>query len=87
MMKIIGITGTMGAGKGTVVDYLTKPPHKYLHYSARSYLNKLIAEKGMPEGRDSMRVLANQLRAENGPAALIEALYEDAVKALNLTLT
>ena len=30
-MKVIGITGTIGAGKGTVVDYLTKPPHGYLY--------------------------------------------------------
>eukprot|EP01052_Picozoa_sp_SAG31_P034368 SAG31_NODE_4007_length_3670_cov_1.628955_7_plen_102_part_00 len=54
-MQLIGITGTLGAGKGTVVDYLLRPPHSYTHYSARSLLNEIIAERGLPPGRDSMR--------------------------------
>ena len=78
-MKIIGITGTLGAGKGTVVDYLTAAPHNYKHYSARSLLNEIIAERGLPPGRDSMRAVANEMRAEKGPAALIEALFEKAL--------
>lgn len=77
-MKIIGITGTLGAGKGTVVDYLCKEPHNYRHYSARSLLNEIIAERGLPPGRDSMRSVANGMRAEKGPAALILALFEKA---------
>ena len=77
-MKIIGITGTLGAGKGTVVDYLCREPHNYKHYSARSLLNEIIAERGMPPGRDSMRTVANGMRAEKGPAALILALFEKA---------
>ena len=32
---IIGITGTLGAGKGTVVEYLKKKSFK--HYSVRSF--------------------------------------------------
>ena len=74
-MRIIGITGTIGAGKGTVVEYLTKPPHNFVHYSARTLLNKIIAERGLPEGRDSLRMVANELREARGPAAVIEALY------------
>ena len=74
-MRIIGITGTIGAGKGTVVEYLTKPPHNFVHYSARTLLNKIIAERGLPEGRDSLRMVANELRGARGPAAVIEALY------------
>lgn len=79
-ISIIGITGTIGAGKGTVVEYLQKPPYNYKHYSARAYLNKIIAEKKLPPGRDSMRQVANELRAAKGPAALIEALYEEAIQ-------
>jgi dephospho-CoA kinase len=77
-MKIIGITGTLGAGKGTVVDYLMQPPHSFAHYSARSLLTEIIEERGLPLNRDSMRDVANGMRAANGPAALIEALFEKA---------
>lgn len=49
-MRIIGITGTMGAGKGTVVDYLVSN-HGFKHYSARSVLNEMIAERKMEPGR------------------------------------
>ena len=36
-MNIIGITGTIGAGKGTIVDYLVKEKG-YVHYSVREFL-------------------------------------------------
>jgi dephospho-CoA kinase len=78
-MRIIGITGTLGAGKGTVVEYLCKPPHNYKHYSARGLLNEIIAKRGLEPGRDSMRAVANGMREKNGPAALIEALYAKAL--------
>ena len=78
-MKIIGITGTMGSGKGTVVSYLQQAPHNYAHYSARTLLNEIIEASNMPPGRDSMRKVANEMREKGGPAALIEALYEKAV--------
>ena len=35
-----------------------QPPHNYAHYSARSLLNGIIAERGLPPGRDSMREVA-----------------------------
>jgi dephospho-CoA kinase len=52
-VQVIGITGTLGAGKGTIVDYLTAN-HGYNHISVRSLLQGIIAEKGMPDNRDSM---------------------------------
>jgi dephospho-CoA kinase len=75
---VIGITGTIGAGKGTVVDKLVEPPHNFVHYSARTLLNGMIAEQGLPPGRDSMRDVANALRKARGPAAVIEALFAQA---------
>ena len=36
-MNIIGITGTLGAGKGTIVDYLVQKKG-YVHYSVRSFI-------------------------------------------------
>jgi dephospho-CoA kinase len=62
---IIGITGTNGAGKGTVVEYLVAKG--YAHYSVRTELIKEIEKRGMPLDRASMRLVANDLREKNGP--------------------
>jgi dephospho-CoA kinase len=74
---IIGITGTLGAGKGTVVDYLMEE-HQFAHYSVRSFLTKEIEKRGMPVNRDSMVVIANELRAANSPSFIVEELYKEA---------
>ena len=73
---VIGITGTIGAGKGTVVERLVE--YNFVHYSARTLLNEMIAEQGLPPGRDSLRVVANALRKARGPAAVIELLFAQA---------
>lgn len=62
---IIGITGTMGAGKGTVVDCLEGKG--YEHISARKIWTQELEARNLPVDRDSMTALANQLRAEKGP--------------------
>lgn len=79
-MIIIGITGTLGAGKGTIVEYLIKEKG-FAHYSVRAYLLELIRKEGLPENRDSMFNLANELRALHGPSYVTDQLYEQAVLA------
>lgn len=77
---IIGVTGTIGAGKGTVVDYLVQEKG-FIHLSVRDYLLGEIRHRGMEvEDRSAMRQVANELRAAHGPAHIIEALYERAVE-------
>ena len=76
-MKIIGITGTLGAGKGTIVDYLAKH-HHYKHFSVRGYLSKLILEKGGKINRDTLVATGNELRAKNSPSFIAEELYREA---------
>lgn len=76
-MLIIGITGTLGAGKGTVVDYLVRKKH-FIHFSVRGYLAELIQKKGEVVNRDSLTHTANKLRKENNPAFIIEELYKKA---------
>ena len=76
-MLIIGITGTLGAGKGTVVEYLVERRGFY-HYSVRAYLLEEITRRGMPENRDSMVVVANELRALHGPSFVTDQLYLEA---------
>lgn len=76
-MIIIGITGTLGAGKGTIVDYLVKE-EGFEHYSVRGFLLEEMKKLGMPENRSSMTTLANRLRSAYGPAYIIDQLYERA---------
>lgn len=78
-MIIIGITGTLGAGKGTVVEYLIKE-HGFKHYSVRKYLTEIIKNRGLPVNRDSMVEVANGLRNKYGPSHMAEALYAKAEK-------
>ncbi len=76
-MVIIGITGTLGAGKGTIVDYLIQ--HKgFNHFSVRAFLLEEIIRQKQPVNRDTMVEVANKLRADNGPSYIIEKLYQKA---------
>jgi len=79
-MLIIGITGTLGAGKGTIVDFLTKEKG-LAHFSVRAYIAEEIIRRGMVVNRDSMVLVANDLRKNNSPSYIIDRLYE---KALSL---
>ncbi len=79
-MRVIGITGTIGAGKGTIVDYL-QSQHGFIHFSVRGYLTKIIQERGLELNRDSMVLVANELRANHSPSYIAEQLYEEAKKA------
>ncbi len=65
MIMLIGITGTDGSGKGTVVDYLVAY-HGFVHYSARSILVDELKRRSIESTRANMRVVANEMRAEYG---------------------
>lgn len=79
-MIIIGITGTIGAGKGTVVDFLIKNK-KFKHFSARSFLVEEIEKRGMENNRDSMVIVANDLRSKFGPGYIAEELFNRAINS------
>jgi dephospho-CoA kinase len=76
-MVILGITGTLGAGKGTIVDYLVKNKG-FFHFSVRAFLSEEILRQKRPVNRDSMVEVANKLRAEYGSSYIIEKLYQKA---------
>lgn len=76
-MLVLGITGTLGAGKGTIVEYLQKA-FGFNHFSVRSLLIEFIEEQGLEVNRDSMVFVANELRRNNSPSFLVETLYERA---------
>lgn len=73
---IIGITGTIGAGKGTVVQYLKQKG--FVHQSASAVLKEILKERGLPETRTFMSPLADELSAtyEGG---VLHLAYERAV--------
>ena len=78
-MKIIGITGTIGAGKGTIVEYLVEH-YGFKHYSVRNFLIQKAQKLNLPLNRDTYVALANALRESHSPSYIIDELYQEAEK-------
>ncbi len=76
-MITIGITGTLGAGKGTVVKYLVSKKG-FTHYSVRDYIRLELENRNMPVNRDTLTAMANSLRAKHGAPYLVEQLFKKA---------
>ena len=75
---IIGLTGSFGAGKGAVVEYLVKEKG-FRHFSARALLIRELKSRNEIVDRDGMIRIANLLRKEHGPTYIIESLFKDAL--------
>lgn len=73
---ILGLTGSFGAGKGTVVDYLKSKG--FAHYSASGFITEEIHRRGLRVDRDSMIVVSNDMRKEHGATYIIESLFKRA---------
>lgn len=71
---IIGITGSLGGGKGTVVDYLVSEKG-FKHYSSSDHLIEILKDRGETVDRDGMNSVANELRANN-PAGVPAETYK-----------
>lgn len=85
-MIVIGITGTIGAGKGTIVDFLIQN-YKFTHFSVRQYLREEIRLRGMEVNRDSMLMVGNELRANHTPSYIVDQLYLKALeKSVNCVI-
>ena len=79
-MLIIGITGTLGSGKGTIVDFLVREKG-FAHFSVRAYVSEEIVKRGLPVNRDNMVVVANDLRRRHSPSYIVDQLYEMALQS------
>ena len=78
MGVIIGITGTYGAGKGTIVEYLLTKGFK--HYSVREAIGEEISKRGLEMSRDTLIEVANDMRSKHGPSYFAEYLFDKAKK-------
>lgn len=74
---IIGVTGMLGAGKGTIADYLVEE-RGFKHYSMTGFINEEITRRGLEINRDNMVSVANDLRAKFGSGYIAEQLYNQA---------
>jgi len=52
-----------------------------LHFSVRAFISEEIVRRGMPVNRDSMVLVANDLRRNNSPSYITDCLYEQALAA------
>ena len=68
---IIGITGTDGAGKGTVVDYLHRKAG-FVHYSSRDLISIEVEKRGLIATRENLRLVANDLRRDHGDEVIVK---------------
>jgi len=79
---IIGITGTLGAGKGTVVEYLVNQKG-FTHVAVSdTFLVNEAKKRGLEPIRTVRRDIANEYRVQ-GPTKLMEAVYEMAKPAVD----
>lgn len=75
-MLIIGITGTNGAGKGTVVDFLKS--HDFIHFSVKDYLVQSLVEKKLEINRINLQDIGNEIREKNGSDFITKELFSQA---------
>ncbi len=71
---IIGITGTLGSGKGTVVEFLKKKG--FVQYSSSTLLGELVEKEGNPKTRDFLSPMATHLQKEY-PGGVVEKNYRE----------
>jgi dephospho-CoA kinase len=68
----VGITGTMGSGKGEVARILRK--HGFVHYSFGDFLRQELDKQGIEHTIAATTEFANKLRKEHGPGYIAELM-------------
>jgi len=71
---IIGLAGTIGAGKGTVVEHLKTKG--FAHYSSSRLLGELVQKEGSPKTRDFLSPMATRLQSEHA-GGVVEKNYQE----------
>ncbi|MBU0767331.1 AAA family ATPase [Patescibacteria group bacterium] len=68
MSQYIGLTGTMGSGKGEIVKLLEKRGFKYISLS--DMVRAEATARGMEHSRENLQNIGNDLRTKGGAGAL-----------------
>ena len=76
-MIIIGITGTNGSGKGTIVEYLISE-YGFKHLSVGEYLSNQLKNKNLEVNRPNLIAVGNDIRKRFGPDYIAKTLYQKA---------
>ncbi|MBN1168486.1 AAA family ATPase [Candidatus Woesebacteria bacterium] len=74
---VIGITGTNGSGKGTVVERLVDK-WGFGHQSAREVIAKEIKARGLTVTRNNLNKVSTELRTNFGPDVFAQRMLKDA---------
>jgi dephospho-CoA kinase len=79
--RLIGLTGTNGAGKGEAAAFFER--HGFARYSLSDVLREELARRGLDPTRDNLIRVGNELRRTFGPDVLarrvMERVHGDAV--------
>lgn len=78
-MIIIGVTGTIGAGKDTIADYLVEK-YSFVHHSCSDVIRDEVARRGEEESRKMLREIGIDLRSKYGAGVLGERMLEKIIK-------
>ena len=82
---IIGLTGTLGSGKGMVAEYLTKK-HNFTYYSVRNFFAQEVLHRGKMVNRDTIAEVAASVRAEHGATYALEQLMSQMLTGKNVVI-
>ena len=72
---IIGLTGRMASGKGTVAEILKERGFQY--HSLSDAIRTELRKRDLPETRENLTNVGNELRREGGPGALATRILDE----------
>ncbi|MDI6784002.1 MAG: AAA family ATPase [bacterium] len=78
---IIGLVGTIGAGKGVCAKYLGQKGFEY--HSLSDEIREELKSRGLPESRDLLTVVGNELRTTFGTGVLAQRVLKKIVPGKN----
>lgn len=83
-MKVIGITGTNGSGKGTVVEILKRNFPELIHRSTRDVITKIAESEGVNiSSREDLTNFANDYNAVRGNS-FFKTFIEENIQSQNI---
>ncbi|HEY1064402.1 MAG TPA: AAA family ATPase [Candidatus Saccharimonadales bacterium] len=74
-IQVIGVAGTNGSGKDTVMQLLSSKYH-YLFVSATDLLAAELTKRGEPTDREHKSALSAEWRREDGMGVIVQKAYE-----------